>query len=76
NIKPGAKLPNAKLRPVPPHQMQAVKDHLHELQEKGFIEPCRSPMRSNLLIVAKPGCGTRICTDYQELNRPLSSYPC
>lgn len=67
-IKPGAKLPNAKLRPLSPQQLEAIRDHIEEMEQKGFIEKANSPVRSNLLITQKPGGGIRICVDYRELN--------
>jgi hypothetical protein len=67
-LKPGAKLPNAKLRTLDPKQLDAIFAHLQELQAKGFIEPSNSPVKSALLIVQKPGGGIRVCVDYRELN--------
>jgi len=51
-------------------ELKELKTQLHELLEKGYIRPSRSPREAPLLFVKKNKDGTlRMCIDYRELNK-------
>lgn len=49
-------------------ELQALKAHVEELLEKGFIRPSVLPWRTLVLFVKEDGL-MRICIDYRELNK-------
>jgi hypothetical protein len=53
------------------------KNNLHNLLEKGFIQPRTSPWGAPILFVNKKDEGFRLCVDYRALNKVTitSSYP-
>lgn len=67
-LKPGAVPPAHKMRPQQGKHAEIVEKYLARMLEMGFIEKCNSPVSNNLLIVAKPDGGLRVCVDYRDLN--------
>ena len=49
-------------------QVDAMREQVKELHEKGIIYPCDSPWAANVVMVKKK-CGSwRMCVDYRDLN--------
>ncbi len=70
-LKPDAKLPQAKPRPVRPDWVDEIKQQLADLEEKGIIEDSTSHVASPVVIVDRkvvPRKALRLCCDYRELN--------
>jgi hypothetical protein len=67
-LKPGTEPPNHRPRPFSGKQFEAIQKYCEENEARGFIERSSSPARNNLLIVAKPGGGIRVCVDFRDLN--------
>lgn len=67
-LKPGTEPPNHRPRPFSGKQFKAIQKYIKENEARGFIERSSSPARNNLLIVAKPGGGIRVCVDFRDLN--------
>jgi hypothetical protein len=65
---PGMDPPNIRPRPFSGQQAEAIERYIEDNEARGFIERTSSPARNNLLIVAKPGGGLRVCVDYRQLN--------
>ena len=53
---------------IPPVKREEVQKLLHEMQEKGVIEPSSSPWASPIVLVWKKDGSTRFCVDYRKLN--------
>ena len=58
-------------------ELKELQTQLQELLEKGFIRPNHSPWGAPVLIMKKKDCSTRMCVDYQELNKVMikNKYP-
>ncbi|XP_073033790.1 uncharacterized protein [Primulina eburnea] len=52
-----------------PTEMKGLKEHIHDLLDKGFIRPNLSPWGTPVLFVKKKDGNMRLCLDYRELNR-------
>jgi hypothetical protein len=54
-----------------------LKKQLHDLLEKGFIQPSTSLLGAPILLVNKENGGFRLCVDYRALNNVTikNSYP-
>ena len=52
-----------------PAELKELQTQLQELLEKGFIRPSHSPWGAPVLFVKKQDGSTRMCVDYQELNK-------
>ena len=55
-------------RRIPPHQYEAVKNHLKEMLEIGAIRKSQSPLASVVVLVRKKDGALRFCIDLQKLN--------
>src|SRR5688572_8114633 len=53
---------------MPPAELAELKTQLHELLEKGFIQPSTSPWGCPALFVKKKDESLRMCVDYRPLN--------
>jgi hypothetical protein len=49
-------------------ELAELKEHIHELLEKGFICPSSSPCGAPLILVPKKDGTQRLCEDYRTLN--------
>ena len=58
-------------------ETEELRSQLHDLLEKGFIQPSSSPWGSPILFVNKKDGGFRLCVDYRALNKVTvkNSYP-
>ena len=58
-------------------ETEELKKQLHDLLEKGFIQPSTSPWGAPILFVNKKDGGFRLCVDYRALNKVTikNSYP-
>jgi RNase H-like domain found in reverse transcriptase/Reverse transcriptase (RNA-dependent DNA polymerase)/Integrase zinc binding domain/Retroviral aspartyl protease/Chromo (CHRromatin Organisation MOdifier) domain len=58
-------------------ETEELKKQLHDLLEKGFIQPSLSPWGAPILFVNKKDGGFRLCVDYRALNKVTikNSYP-
>ncbi|GJU02012.1 putative reverse transcriptase domain-containing protein [Tanacetum coccineum] len=52
-----------------PSEMKELSEQLQELSDKGFIRPSSSPWGAPVLFVKKKDGSSRMCIDYQELNK-------
>lgn len=55
-------------RPSHPQDIEAVRQHLHELLEAGVIRESESPFSSPIVVVRKRNGDVRLCKDYRKLN--------
>ncbi|KAL1255505.1 hypothetical protein QQF64_013566 [Cirrhinus molitorella] len=55
-------------RPIHPHDLAAVRQHLQELKQSGVIRESESPSSSPIVIVRKKNGDVRLCVDYRKLN--------
>jgi hypothetical protein len=58
-------------------ETEELKKQLHDLLEKGFIQPSTSTWGAPILFVNKKDVGFRLCVDYRDLNKVTikNSYP-
>lgn len=64
-------------RPIPPSQIEEVRQHITDLLNTGVIEESQSPYASPIVIVKKKNGKIRKCCDYRSLNRKTrkNSFP-
>jgi len=55
-------------RPIHPHDIEAVRNHLRELLDAGVIRESKSPFSSPIVVVKKKNRDIRLCIDYRKLN--------
>lgn len=55
-------------RPIHPHDIEAVRQHLQELLTTGVIRESESPFSSPIVVVRKKNGQVRLCVDYRKLN--------
>ncbi|XP_061757227.1 uncharacterized protein LOC133553245 [Nerophis ophidion] len=55
-------------RPIHPHDIEAVRQHLRDLLEAGVIRESESPFSSPIVVVRKKNGDIRLCIDYRKLN--------
>ena len=58
-------------------KLKELKTQLHELLNKGFIQPSVSPWGEQVLFVKKKDGPLRMCIDYQQINKVVvkNKYP-
>ena len=56
------------MRRYPPAHLDAIDEHLKEMQTQGVIEPAASPWASNIVLAKKKDGSFRCCVDYRQLN--------
>jgi hypothetical protein len=58
-------------------ELAALKEHIKELLEKGFIHPSSSPWGAPMIFVPKKDGTQRLCMDYRTLNEDTvrNNYP-
>ena len=67
-LKPNAKPIQAKQFRLSPVHQKIIEETVQELLQHGHIEPCRSPHRSNLIVVIKKDGKPRVVIDYRPVN--------
>ena len=53
---------------IAPHKLEAFREEIRELLEKGVIVPSKSPFSSPIVMVPKKNGSNRMCIDYRKLN--------
>ena len=64
-------------RPVPPQDLEELRQHLQELLDANIIKPSSSPYASPIVILRKRNGTLRLCIDYRKINARTikDSYP-
>ena len=68
-LVPGAEPPHRVPYTMWPQMLDELKMQLHDLIEKGYIQPSISSFGAPVPFVPKKDGGTRMCVDYRALNR-------
>ena len=69
-LEEGAKLPHhSKLYNMSQAELQALREYIDQMTDKGFIRVSNSPVGAPVLFTKKKGGGLRLCVDYRGLNR-------
>ena len=64
-------------RPVPPQDLEELRQHLQDLLDANIIKPSSSPYASPIVILRKRNGTLRLCIDYRKINARTikDSYP-
>lgn len=69
NVKLSDETPfKLRARPIHPHDVEAVRQHLQELLDAGVIRESESPFSSPIVVVTKKNGQVCFCIDYRKLN--------
>ena len=66
---PNAIQPKTKIYHLSAEELEALRERLQELLEKGFIQPSTSPFGAPILFAKKKDGSLRLCVDYRALNK-------
>jgi hypothetical protein len=77
DLEDGSSVPPGRVYNMSTVELQALKDYLDEMLNKGFIRPSQSPFGAPVLFIKKKDGSLRLCVDYRGLNRitKKSGYP-
>ena len=53
---------------IAPHKLEAIREEIREMLEKGVIVPSKSPFSSPIVMMPKKDGSNRMCMDYRKLN--------
>ena len=68
-LHPGTSPISMTLHRMAPVELQELIVQLHELLDKGFIRPIKTPWGALVLFAKKKDKTLRLCIDYRQLNR-------
>ena len=57
-----------RVRRLPPHKREEVRELLKQMQQRGVIRPSSSPWASPIVLVTKRDGSKRFCVDFRKLN--------
>lgn len=69
DLEPDAKTPWGPIYSMSATELQALREFLQEMTDKGFIRHSNSPAGAPVLFVKKKDGSLRLCVDYRGLNR-------
>lgn len=72
-VKPGAQPVNIPPFRVTPEELEALKEFVQRLVDRGWIAPSDSPWASPVMLLTKPCGGLRMVIDYRRVNDLLAS---
>lgn len=55
-------------RPIPPQDLEEVRQHIQQLLDANIIRPSTSPFASPIVLVRKRNGSLRMCVDYRKVN--------
>ena len=55
-------------RPIPPQDLEEVRQHIQSLLDANIIKPSTSPFASPIVLVRKKNGSLRMCVDYRKIN--------
>ncbi len=55
-------------RPVPPQDVEELRQHIQSLLDASIIKPSTSPCASPIVLVRKKNGSLRMCVDYRQVN--------
>ena len=55
-------------RPVPPQDLEELRQHIQQLLDANIIKPSTSPFASPIVLVRKKNGSLRMCVDYRKIN--------
>lgn len=55
-------------RPIPPQDLEEVRQHIQSLLDAEIIKPSTSPYASPIVLVRKKNGALRMCVDYRKIN--------
>lgn len=69
--------PKTKLRHVGPEQSKIINEYVHDLLQRGFIEPSKADHGANVLLIRKKTGDLRPCIDFRQVNACIKkdAYP-
>jgi hypothetical protein len=68
-LQPGSIPPSRSSYRMSGSELEALREELTDLREKGFIRPSKSPYGAPVLFVKKKNGKLRMCVDYRALNQ-------